>query len=174
MPPAPEKTAMRSVITGLLVGGLGFAAASVSPAPCHDKVVASQDSYVGDKLYRAGTEADLGVKPACSAGIGVGAGLVSAIVARQLFAGQARGRVQHFESAKSTYRDQLARWESSTANERETWLANNAQVKAAVAKQAADRERALLANEQIERRNAARGAPAVSLARITATTPVRP
>jgi hypothetical protein len=175
-PVAPKSggTSTRALLVGLAGGGLAFAAAALSPTPCHDKQVAAQDSYVGDKLYRAGSEVDLGVKPACAGGIGGGVAIVSSLVARQLFNSRYRSRVQQYETARSSYRDQVSRWEQSTARDREAWLLANPQVNAVLASQTRDRQQVQSRNDEIKRRNAARSPTRRTATRITPTTPLRP
>lgn len=170
--PAQQGSGFRSLMIGALTGAVGFAAASASPTPCHDKQVAAQDSYVGDKLYRAGTEVDLGLKPACAGGVGAGVAVVSALVARQFLEARSRGQMRGYETAKANYPAELARWDASVEGQRSTWLAANSQVNAALATQANERKRVQAANVATNRRNAARALPARSTTPITATTPL--
>lgn len=182
VPPIPRPTApvapvqhgsgFRSLLIGVVGGAVGLAAASASPTPCHDKQVAAQDSYVGDKLYRSGAEVDLGVKPGCAAGIGAGVALVSSLVARQWLDSRSRGEMRTYEAAKTNYPVEVARWDASVERERATWLAANPQVNAALAAQANARNGARANNVAINRRNAARGLPTRILTPITATTPL--
>lgn len=170
--PVPKGSGFRSLLIGALTGAVGLAAASASPTPCHDKQVAAQDSYVGDKLYRAGAEVDLGVKPACAAGLGAGVAVVSSLVAQQWLNARSRGQMRAYDAAKTNYPAELARWDASVERERAGWLATNPQVNAALTAQANERTRVLAANAASNRRNAARGLPARSLTPITATTPL--
>jgi len=172
--PGTSRSGMRALLVGLAGGGVAFAAASLSPTPCHDKQVASTDSYLGDKLYPAGSEVDLGLKPACAGGIGGGVAIVSSLVARQLFNSRHRSRVQQYEAARAGYSDQVSRWEASTAREREAWLASNSQVNAVLARQTQERQRVQASNDLMKRRNSARSPATRTATRITPTTPLRP
>jgi hypothetical protein len=172
--PGATRSGMRALLVGVIGGGIAFAAASMSPTPCHDKQVAATDSYLGDKLYPAGSEVDLGLKPACAGGIGGGVAIVSSVVARQLFNSRHRSRVRAYEAAKAGYREQVSRWEASTAREREVWLASNSQVNAVLARQTQERQGVQAGNALIKRRNAARSPATRTATRITPTTPLRP
>jgi hypothetical protein len=171
--PVQQGSGMRSLLIGAISGAAGFAAAGLSPTPCHDKQVAAQDSYVGDKLYRAGTQVDLGVKPGCAAGLGAGVGIVSTLIARQWLDSRSRGQVRQYETAKNSYPNDVARWEAATERERTAWLAANTQVNAALATQANERSRIQASNDAVKRRNAGRRLPTVVNTPITATTPLR-
>jgi len=173
VPPNQRGSGFRSLLVGVIGGGVGLVAASASPTPCHDKQVASQDSYVGDKLYRAGTEVDLGLKPACAASIGAGVGVLSSLVAQQLLAARSRNQLRRYDAAKNAYPGELARWNTATERERTAWLTANPQVNAALATQANDRNRIRSINDAIKRRNAGRKLPTVVNTPITPTTPLR-
>ena len=171
--PVQRGSGFRSLLIGAIGGAVGLVAASASPTPCHDKQVAAQDSYVGDKLYRAGTEVDLGVKAGCAAGVGAGVGILSSLITRQWLESRSRAQLRHYENAKITYPNDVARWEAATDRERTAWLAANPQVNAALAAQTREHNRIQANNDAVKRRNAARKLPTAVNTPITAITPLR-